>query len=434
LQPCSTCCIPIFSVGYRLHLSDNNCRKNQFVDEFPRIKRLPPYVFNIVNELKAAARARGEDIIDFGMGNPDRPTPQHIVDKLTEAAQRADTHRYSLSKGIPRLRKAICDWYKRRYDVDLDPETQAIVTIGSKEGLAHLALATVGPGDAVLVPNPAYPIHPYGFAIAGADIRHVPVIGGEEAFFEELEKAIKDSWPTPKMLVLNFPGNPTTQCVELEFFERVVKIAREHNIWVVHDLAYADLVYDGYTAPSILQVPGAETIAVEFFSLSKSYNMPGWRVGFMCGNTTLVAALTRMKSYLDYGMFTPIQVAAITALEGPQDCVQDIVRIYRSRRDVLCDGLNSIGWKVDKPKATMFVWAPIPEQYRALGSLEFTKKMLQQARVAVSPGIGFGEYGDGFVRFGLIENEHRTRQAVRGIRDMFRNDEKQPTTAGEGVS
>jgi alanine-synthesizing transaminase len=404
------------------------------VDEFPRIKRLPPYVFNIVNELKAAARARGEDIIDFGMGNPDRPTPQHIVDKLTEAAQRADTHRYSLSKGIPRLRKAICDWYKRRYDVDLDPETQAIVTIGSKEGLAHLALATVGPGDAVLVPNPAYPIHPYGFAIAGADIRHVPVIGGEEAFFEELEKAIKDSWPTPKMLVLNFPGNPTTQCVELEFFERVVKIAREHNIWVVHDLAYADLVYDGYTAPSILQVPGAETIAVEFFSLSKSYNMPGWRVGFMCGNTTLVAALTRMKSYLDYGMFTPIQVAAITALEGPQDCVQDIVRIYRSRRDVLCDGLNSIGWKVDKPKATMFVWAPIPGQYRALGSLEFTKKMLQQARVAVSPGIGFGEYGDGFVRFGLIENEHRTRQAVRGIRDMFRNDEKQPTTAGEGVS
>ncbi|MGB5727722.1 MAG: alanine transaminase [Thiogranum sp.] len=404
------------------------------MDEFLRIKRLPPYVFNIVNELKAAARARGEDIIDFGMGNPDRPTPRHIVDKLTEAAQRSDTHRYSLSKGIPRLRKAICDWYKRRYDVDLDPETQAIVTIGSKEGLAHLALATVGPGDAVLVPNPAYPIHPYGFVIAGADIRHVPVIGGEEAFFEELEKAIKDSWPKPKMLVLNFPGNPTTQCVELEFFERVVEIAREHNIWVIHDLAYADLVFDGYTAPSILQVPGAETIAVEFFSLSKSYNMPGWRVGFMCGNKTLVAALTRMKSYLDYGMFTPIQIAAITALEGPQDCVQDIVRTYRSRRDVLCDGLNSIGWKVEKPKATMFVWAPIPEQYRALGSLEFTKRMLQQAKVAVSPGIGFGEYGDGFVRFGLIENEHRTRQAVRGIRDMLRNDEKQLTTAGEGVS
>jgi alanine-synthesizing transaminase len=383
--------------------------------------------------LKAAARARGEDIIDFGMGNPDRPTPQHIVDKLTEAAQRSDTHRYSLSKGIPRLRKAICDWYKRRYDVDLDPQTQAIVTIGSKEGLAHLALATVGPGDAVLVPNPAYPIHPYGFVIAGADIRHVPVIGGEEAFFEELEKAIKDSWPRPKMLVLNFPGNPTTQCVELEFFSRVVEIAREHNIWVVHDLAYADLVYDGYTAPSILQVPGAEEIAVEFYSLSKSYNMPGWRIGFMCGNTTLVAALTRMKSYLDYGMFTPIQIAAITALEGPQDCVQDIVRIYRSRRDVLCDGLTSIGWKVDKPKATMFVWAPIPQQYQSLGSLEFTKKMLREAKVAVSPGIGFGEYGDAFVRFGLIENEHRTRQAVRGIRDMFRNDERQLKAAGEGV-
>ncbi|MFQ5644253.1 MAG: alanine transaminase [Thiogranum sp.] len=404
------------------------------MDDFPRIKRLPPYVFNIVNELKAAARARGEDIIDFGMGNPDQPPAQHIVDKLTEAAQRNDTHRYSMSKGIPRLRKAICDWYRRRYDVTLDPQTQAIVTIGSKEGLAHLALATVGPGDAVLVPNPAYPIHPYGIVIAGADIRHVPVIGSEDAFFEELEKAIKDSWPKPKMLILNFPGNPTTQCVELEFFERVVAIASEHQIWVVHDLAYADLVYDGYKAPSILQVPGAEHIAVEFFSLSKSYNMPGWRVGFMCGNKTLVAALTRMKSYLDYGMFTPIQVAAIAALEGPQDCVQDIVNMYRSRRDVLCDGLNSIGWKVDKPKATMFVWAPIPEPYRAMGSLEFTKKMLQEAKVAVSPGIGFGEYGDGFVRFGLIENEHRTRQAIRGIRDMFRHDEKQTAAADEGAS
>ncbi|HHJ16072.1 MAG TPA: alanine transaminase [Gammaproteobacteria bacterium] len=404
------------------------------MDEFPRIKRLPPYVFNIVNELKAAARARGEDIIDFGMGNPDQPPPRHIIDKLTEAAQRSDTHRYSMSKGIPRLRKAICDWYQRRYDVQLDPETQAIVTIGSKEGLAHLALATVGPGDAVLVPNPAYPIHPYGIVIAGADIRHVPVIGGEDAFFEELEKAIKDSWPKPKMLILNFPGNPTTQCVELDFFERVVEIATEHEIWVVHDLAYADLVYDGYKAPSILQVPGAENIAVEFFSLSKSYNMPGWRVGFMCGNKTLVAALTRMKSYLDYGMFTPIQIAAIAALEGPQDCVQEIVYMYRSRRDVLCDGLNSIGWKVEKPKATMFLWAPIPEQYRDMGSLEFTKKLLQEAKVAVSPGIGFGEYGDGFVRFGLIENEHRTRQAVRGIRDMFRRDEKQYAEAGEGAS
>jgi len=404
------------------------------VDEFLRIKRLPPYVFNIVNELKAAARARGEDIIDFGMGNPDRPTPQHIVEKLVEAARRPDTHRYSMSKGIPRLRKAICDWYRRRYDVHLDPETQAIVTIGSKEGLAHLALATVGPGDAVLVPNPAYPIHPYGFVIAGADIRHVPLIGDDDLFFNELEKAIRDSWPKPKMLVLNFPGNPTTQCVELDFFQRVVDIASEHNIWVIHDLAYADLVFDGYKAPSILQIPGAENIAVEFYSLSKSYNMPGWRVGFMCGNKTLVAALTRMKSYLDYGMFTPIQVAAIAALDGPQDCVQEIAETYRRRRDVLCDGLNSIGWQVEKPRATMFVWAPIPEQYRAMGSLEFSKKLLQDAKVAVSPGIGFGEYGNDFVRFGLIENEHRTRQAVRGIRDMFRHDKKQLAEAGEGGS
>ncbi|HEB98816.1 MAG TPA: alanine transaminase, partial [Thiotrichales bacterium] len=398
-------------------------------DEFPRIKRLPPYVFNIVNELKARARARGEDIIDFGMGNPDQPTPQHIVDKLVEAAQRRDTHRYSMSRGIPRLRKAICDWYKRRFDVDLDPERHAIVTIGSKEGLAHLALATVGPGDAVLVPNPAYPIHPYGFVIAGADIRHVPLVPGID-FFAELEKAIKDSWPKPKMLVLNFPGNPTTQCVELDFFERVVEIAREHEIWVVQDLAYADLVFDGYQAPSILQVPGAMDVAVEFFSLSKSYNMPGWRVGFMCGNETLVAALTRMKSYLDYGMFTPIQVAAITALDGPQECVAEIRDMYRSRRDVLCDGLNALGWAVEKPKATMFVWAPIPEQYRHLGSLEFSKKLLTEAKVAVAPGIGFGDYGDDHVRFGLIENEHRTRQAVRGIRDMFRRDEKLAQAGG----
>ncbi len=403
------------------------------MDEFHRIKRLPPYVFNIVNELKAAARARGEDIIDFGMGNPDQPTPPHIVAKLVEAAQRSDTHRYSMSRGVPRLRRAVCRWYKRKYDVDLDPDSQAIVTIGSKEGLAHLALATVGPGDAVLVPNPAYPIHPYGFVIAGADIRHVPLTADEDAFFEQLEKAIKDSWPTPKMLVLNFPGNPTTQCVELDFFERVVAIASEHNIWVVHDLAYGELTFDGYEAPSILQVPGAENIAVESYSLSKTYNMPGWRVGFMCGNKTLVAALTRMKSYLDYGMFTPIQIAAITALEGPQDCVKQIVDLYRRRRDVLCEGLNAIGWKVEKPKATMFVWAPIPERYREMGSLEFSKRLLQEAKVAVSPGVGFGEYGDGFVRFGLIENEHRTRQAVRGIRDMFRNDERQLAQAGKGA-
>ncbi len=390
-------------------------------DDFQRIKRLPPYVFNIVNELKAKARARGEDIIDFGMGNPDQPTPKHIVDKMVEATQRNDTHRYSVSRGIPRLRKAICNWYKRSYDVDLDPESEAIVTIGSKEGLAHLALATVGPGDAVLVPNPSYPIHPYGFVIAGADIRHVPMTPNVD-FFAELEKAIKDSWPKPKMLVLNFPGNPTTQCVELEFFEKVVKIAREHNIWVVHDIAYAEIVFDGYKAPSILQIPGAKDIAVEFYSLSKTYNMPGWRVGFMCGNPTLVAALTRMKSYLDYGMFTPIQVAAIQALDGPQDCVVEIREMYQARRDVLCAGLDSIGWEVQKPKATMFLWAPIPEEYKQMGSLEFSKKLLNEARVAVSPGIGFGEYGDDHVRFSLIENEHRTRQAMRGLREMFKKD------------
>jgi alanine-synthesizing transaminase len=393
------------------------------MEDFSRIKRLPPYVFNIVNDLKAAARARGEDIIDFGMGNPDQPTPQHIVDKLVEAAQRKDTHRYSMSRGIPRLRKAICTWYKKRYDVTLDPETQAIVTIGSKEGLAHLSLACLGPGDSVLVPNPAYPIHPYGFVIAGADIRHVPLVPDVD-FFDKLEEAIVDSWPKPKMLVLNFPGNPTGQCVDLEFFEKVIEIARQNNIWVVHDLAYADIAFDGYVAPSILQVKGAEDIAVEFFSLSKSYNMPGWRVGFMCGNKALVAALARMKSYLDYGMFTPIQVAAIHALEGPQDCVKEIRDMYQRRRDVLCDGLNAAGWQVEKPKATMFVWAKIPEQYLAMGSLEFSKKVLLEAKVAVAPGIGFGQHGDDYVRFGLIENEHRTRQAVRGIREMIRKDAK----------
>ncbi|GMR07148.1 MAG: alanine transaminase [Gammaproteobacteria bacterium] len=399
------------------------------INEFPRIKRLPPYVFNIVNELKAQARARGEDIIDFGMGNPDQPTPQHIVDKLSEAAQRPDTHRYSVSRGIPRLRRAICNWYRDKFAVDLDPETQAIVTIGSKEGLAHLALATCGPGDAVMVPNPAYPIHPYGIVIAGADVRHVPITD-EETFFEGLEKTIKDSWPKPKMLILNFPSNPTTQCVELDFYEKVVATCKEHEIWVVNDIAYAEIVFDGYRAPSILQVPGATEVAVEFYSLSKSYNMPGWRVGFMCGNETLVAALTRIKSYLDYGMFTPIQVAAITALEGPQDCVEEIRETYRSRRDVLCNGLNAIGWHVEKPKATMFVWAPIPEQYKGMGSLEFSKKLLSDARVAVSPGIGFGEYGDNYVRFGLIENEHRTRQAVRGIREMIRRDQKAVSAGG----
>jgi alanine-synthesizing transaminase len=343
------------------------------------------------------------------------------VDKLVEAAQREDTHRYSVSRGIPRLRRAICQWYKRRYDVDLDMDSEAIVTIGSKEGLSHLALATVDKGDSVLVPNPSYPIHAYGFVIAGADIRHVPLLPGVD-FFAELEKSIKNAWPKPKMLVLNFPANPTTQCVELDFFEKVIAIAKEHGIWVVHDLAYADIVFDGYRAPSILQVPGAKDIAVEFFTLSKSYNMPGWRIGFMCGNQKLVAALSRLKSYFDYGMFTPIQIAAILALEGPQDCLEEIRQNYQNRRDVLCNGLFAAGWLVEKPKATMFVWARIPEAYRAMGSIEFSKKLLTEAKVAVSPGIGFGEYGDDHVRFSLIENEHRTRQAVRSIREMFRKD------------
>jgi alanine-synthesizing transaminase len=391
------------------------------MNEFPRISRLPPYVFNIVNDLKAKARAAGEDIIDFGMGNPDQPTPQHIVDKLIEAVQRPDTHRYSVSRGVPRLRKAICNWYKTRFDVDLNFDTEAIVTIGSKEGLAHLALATLGPGDVVLVPNPAYPIHPYGVVIAGADVRHVPLVAGGD-FFEELNSAIINCFPKPKMLILNFPGNPTSECVELDFFEKIVAVAKEHKIWVVQDIAYADIVFDGYKAPSILQVEGAKDVAVEFFSLSKSYNMPGWRVGFMCGNKELVAALSRIKSYLDYGTFAPIQIAAIAALEGPQECVAEIAEMYQKRRDVLCEGLNAFGWTVEKPKATMFVWAKIPEAYAAMGSLEFSKKLLLDAKVAVAPGIGFGQYGDDHVRFGLIENELRTRQAVRGIKAMFKKD------------
>ncbi len=375
-----------------------------------------------------AARRRGEDIIDLSMGNPDQPTPQHIVDKLVEAAQRGDTHRYSVSKGIPRLRRAICNWYQKRYDVSLDPDSEAIVTIGSKEGLAHLALATVDHGDVVMVPNPSYPIHPYGFVIAGADIRHVPIGPGID-FFAELTNAIRNTWPKPKMLLLNFPSNPTTMCVELDFFKHVVEIAREHNIYVIHDLAYADLVFDGYVAPSIMQVKGAKDIAVEFFTLSKSYNMPGWRIGFMVGNPDLVYALGRIKSYLDYGMFTPVQVAAIAALEGPQDCVAQIRDMYQQRRDVLCEGLNSVGWEVERPKGTMFVWARIPEAYRPLGSLEFSKRMLLDAKVAVSPGIGFGDYGDEFVRFALIENPHRTRQAVRGIKEMLKTGDAQSAAA-----
>ena len=390
------------------------------MDDFPRIKRLPPYIFSITDALKKDARARGEDIIDFGMGNPDQPTPKHIVDKLIETVQRGDTHRYSQSKGIPRLRQAICNWYKERFDVDLDAEKEAIVTLGSKEGIAHLAMAVLGPGDAVLVPNPSYPVHPYGFVIADADVRHVPLAPGVD-FFAELEKAIATSWPKPKVLVLNFPGNPTTQCVDLEFFEKVIAIAKENDIWVVQDLAYADIVFDGYKAPSILQVEGAKDVAVEFFTLSKSYNMPGWRIGFCVGNPTLVGALARMKSYLDYGMFTPVQVAAIAALEGDQSGVAENREMYRKRRDVLCEGLNAIGWQVEKPKATMFVWAKIPPQFQSMGSLEFAKFVLKEAKVAVSPGIGFGQYGDDHVRFALIENEHRTRQALRGLKKMFQN-------------
>ncbi|MCC7549494.1 MAG: alanine transaminase [Burkholderiales bacterium] len=391
------------------------------MEQFPRIKRLPPYVFNITGELKAAARKRGEDVVDFGMGNPDQPTPKHILDKLIETAQRGDTHGYSVSKGILRLRKAICNWYRTRFGVEFDPEREAIATIGSKEGIAHLALATLDAGDVVLVPNPSYPIHIYGPVISGADIRHVRMLPGVD-FFQELEQAIKDSYPRPKMLILNFPSNPTSQCVDLPFFERIVAIAREYGIYVVHDLAYADIVFDGYRAPSIMQVPGAKDVAVEFFTLSKSYNMAGWRVGFMVGNPDLVAALARIKSYHDYGTFTPIQVAAIVALEGPQDCVEQVRMTYQKRRDVLAAGLNSIGWPVEVPKASMYIWAEIPQAYRAMGSLEFAKKLLVDARVAVSPGIGFGQYGDTHVRFSLIENEARSRQAVRGMRDMFRRD------------
>ena len=391
------------------------------MEEFPRIRRLPPYVFNVTGELKLAARRRGEDIIDFSMGNPDQPTPRHIVDKLIESVQRPDTHRYSVSKGIPRLRRAICNWYRARYDVELDPDSEAIVTIGSKEGIAHLTLATLDTGDIVLVPNPSYPIHIYGPVIAGADIRHVPMHADVD-FFESLERAIQDSYPKPKMLIVNFPSNPTTHCVELPFFERLVAIAREHHIYVVHDLAYADIVFDGYRAPSIMQVPGARDIAVEFFTMSKSYNMAGWRVGFMVGNKELVTALARMKSYHDYGMFTPIQVASIIALEGPQDCVAAVRAVYQGRRDVLCSGLDAVGWRVEKPKATMYIWAPIPEQYKSMGSLEFAKKLLADAKVAISPGTGFGHYGDGHVRFALIENEARTRQALRGVKEMFKKD------------
>ncbi len=387
--------------------------------EFPRIRRLPPYVFAVVNQLKMELRRAGHDIVDFGMGNPDRPTPQHIVDKLCEAARDGRNHRYSLSRGIPGLRRAICAWYQRKFGVELDPEREAIVTIGSKEGFAHLALAIAGPGDLVLSPDPAYPIHPYGFIIAGADIRHVPIGPGID-YFEELQRAVAESWPRPKAVIVNFPSNPTTQVVDLAFYEKLVDFARDNDLIVISDIAYAEITFDGYEAPSVLQVPGAKEVAVEFYSLSKTYNMPGWRIGFMVGNAELVEALAKIKSYLDYGTFQPLQIAACAALNGPQDCVEEIRETYRRRRDALVRGLNQLGWRVEPPKATMFVWAEIPDAFKPMGSLEFAKKLLTEAGVAVSPGVGFGAHGEGFVRFALIENEHRIKQALRGIRRFFR--------------
>ncbi|MEE9137255.1 MAG: alanine transaminase [candidate division NC10 bacterium] len=385
------------------------------MNEFGRMKRLPPYIFSIVNELKAKARAQGEDIIDFGMGNPDQPTPQHIVDKLCEAARNPKNHRYSVSRGITKLRGAIADWYRRRYGVEIDPETEAIVTIGAKEGISHLALAIVERGDVALVPSPTYPIHAYSIIIAAGDVRNVPLGPGID-FFEKLQEAYKSCWPPPKLLILSFPHNPTTQVVDLQFFHRVVEFAKAHRLIIIHDLAYADLTFDGYQAPSFLQVPGARDVGVEFFSLSKSYNMPGWRVGFAVGNRQIIAALAQIKSYLDYGHFQPVQIASIIALNGPQDCVREIVATYKARRDVLVDGLNRLGWPCDKPLGTMFVWAKIPEAYRPMGSLEFSKFLLDKAKVAVSPGIGFGDLGDEYVRFALVENQHRTRQALQGIK------------------
>jgi alanine-synthesizing transaminase len=384
-------------------------------EQFGRIKRLPPYVFAIVNTMKIDARRRGEDIIDLGMGNPDQGTPQHIVDKLVEAAQNPKNHRYSASKGITKLRTAICDWYKRRYDVDLDPESETVVTIGSKEGLSHLALATVEPGDVVLTTTPAYPIHPYAVIIAGGEVRSIP-LRKDGDFLTDMQEAYKHTWPRPKMLIINFPNNPTTAIADITFFQRIADFARDNNIIVVHDLAYADLNFDGYRAPSFLQAKGAKDVGVEFFSLTKSYNMAGWRVGFCCGNRDVVGALIKIKSYLDYGMFQPIQIASIIALNGPQECVKEISDMYQTRRDVLIDGLDKAGWKIDKPKATMFVWAEIPDPFRKMGSIEFSKYLIKEARVAVSPGIGFGEYGDSHVRFALIENEHRLRQAAKGIK------------------
>ena len=388
-------------------------------DEFYKINRLPPYIFNIVNELKVLARKNGDDIIDFGMGNPDQKTPDHIISKMQECADKDNVHRYSSSKGIPRLRKAISNWYKEKFNVNIDPDKEAIVTIGSKEGLAHLALATLNQGDSVIVPSPAYPIHPYGAVIAGAEVIYIKVENDNDSFFKSLDDSINNSWPTPKMIIANFPSNPTTRCVDIDFLKELVRISKKYNIFLVHDIAYADLVYDGYKAPSVLEVKGAKDIAVEFFTLSKSYNMPGWRIGFMCGNKKLVNALSRIKSYMDYGTYTPLQVGAIAALEGPQDCVEDIRLMYKSRRDTLCKGLNDIGWYVEPPKATMFVWSEIPEKFKDLGSLEFSKMLLKETNVAISPGIGFGKHGDNFVRFSLIENEQRTKQAVRSLKNII---------------
>lgn len=388
-------------------------------EEFYRINRLPPYIFNIVNELKILARKNGHDIIDFGMGNPDQKTPDHIIKKMQECSDKDSVHRYSSSKGIPRLRRAISNWYEEKFNVSIDPEEEAIVTIGSKEGLAHLALATLNQGDSVIVPSPAYPIHPYGAVIAGAEIIYINVHDDDDLFFSSLDTAINNSWPTPKMIIANFPSNPTTRCVDINFLTELVRIAKKYNIYLVHDIAYADIVFDDYKAPSILQVDGAKDTAVEFYTLSKSYNMPGWRIGFMCGNKKLVNALSRIKSYLDYGTYTPLQVGAIAALEGSQDCVEDIRLMYKSRRDSLCKGLNDIGWAVTPPKATMFVWSEIPDKYKSLGSLEFSKMLLKEANVAVSPGIGFGKHGDDSVRFSLIENEQRTKQAVRSLKSII---------------
>lgn len=393
--------------------------------DFARMHRLPPYVFAVVGDLKMQLRRQNVDIVDMSMGNPDIPTPRHIVDKLAEAAQKPANHRYSMSRGIPNLRKAICDWYSRNYDVYLDPESEAVVTMGSKEGLAHLALAMLSPGDVVLAPDPTYPIHTYAPIIAGADVRSVPIGPGRD-FFEDLTTAVRQAWPKPKLLFLCYPHNPTTEVTSAEFFQKVVDFAKEHKIWVVHDLAYADLVFDGYRAPSFLQAKGAKDVGVEFYTLSKSYSMPGWRMGFCVGNRDLVKALTRIKSYLDYGIFQPIQIASTVALNGPQDCVDEIREIYRKRRDVLIEGLNRMGWEAPPPKATMFVWARLPQEFRKMGSVEFSKLLLREGQVAVSPGLGFGSYGDEYVRFALIENEHRTKQAVRGIRKALSGGAEQP--------